>query len=387
MTISTKNNQVQFDEGTGLVLEDLHDMQHFTRSHMDDQGLGAFGGTEPTDNYPVAAMTGYALCPRAGHGYLTATANPREVTNTPGYLWQWTASGAPDGLTPKLLRYPLAAGDLLTAFAANVSGNPRIDALCVKLSEVDGQDIQSRDFEDAITHVVTTSTGPTKRRVQLDVAVATGTPGATPALPAPPAGYAVYAYACIANGFAGVMTYDLIMDNRMPSRIHVSRVFAPGLINFNGAWVLSTNRLYAQNTGVTGTDTVDLPCPVGADARIIRCSIFGNFGGRLQAGVGGARLERMNMADGTVATPFAAGMGFSNLMEDPGGIYSTSLLSRVNAETSVASPVHWGNGYPAGMGAYAQGSYAFNAKALLARLADDNTHTQLVSMVEWVYAI
>lgn len=385
--MSTTQNEVKFNDGEGLVLSDLHDMQRFTKSLIVDQLIAQQASYDGQDGLqPSASIVGVALTPAARNGYLSPTANAREITNTPGMVCQWSSSGAPDGVTPKFLSYQLAQDELKVATAANVSGNPRIDALCIKLSYDDSQDSQTRDFEDGTTHIDTSQTMFKKRRTVLAVQLVTGTPGSNPAKPAAPAGYCVYGYIYVPNA-AGVLTHDEVWDNRIPMRVMRLRRFAKDAVNVLTRWqIVTPANVYVQNLGSAGSDSFDLLLGVPSGGRLLRVSAFGAFGGALSGnlfGAGALTAWRFDAASYTASQPGTN--AFINSLKDPGQAFTTVLTG--DHLSGNAYPPFWGNGWPSGVGAEMVGTSAFAGTCLGLRFTDLNhLYTQAFAWVDVWYA-
>lgn len=125
---------------------------------------------------------------------------PKRVSNTesslePGFIGLWTSTAPPTVIVPAsapaapAMRwiYVNAAQVTFTHTLNTDPTNNRWDIVTVKIDQVDG-DASSRNFKDAATGVVTTTTPNKTRQLQATFTVTAGTPAATPTIPAVPAG-------------------------------------------------------------------------------------------------------------------------------------------------------------------------------------------------------
>lgn len=389
MSIGT-SNEVLFNDGEGLVLTDLMNMQRFVRAMIKDQHLGQHGSYNGQEGLlPTGSLSPYALTPSARGGYVKPTGTARQITNAPGILCQWGSSSAPDGLTPQLLTYQLAQDELQTTVGANSSGNPRIDALCVKLSLV-AADSQTRDFEDATTHALTSATFNKRNEVSLAISLVPGTPGASPVAPAIPSGYCLYAYVYVPNG-AGVLTHDQVWDQRLPMKLGRKKIYAKSAIDLHGDWVLSGNGFYVQNTGTfgggVGFDYFSFFLGLGSDQRLMRASLHGAWATGAGMFAEWARMPASSMGTYTIPGVGSGALGFAL---GPGASGSAAVgnqaLPTVYAFSSVTAPAAWGNGWPSGFGAESVGDAAHSSTDLVAKVTDTSqTDTLDISWIEVYY--
>lgn len=291
--MSTDNfKQVYFNDGEGLVHTDITDLQSMLESkiwdqiihnqigaqglHPADLGLGVngtdhvFGGQDGTDH---ASSRAYCLNP--GAAYLRQGSSNGKIQIAPGTLLQ--KIGTIDGSDPKLVAYTFVGTEEWTLTNGDAT-NPRVDLLQMKLEYVLG-DTQSRDFKDATTGVVTTTSMSKKRRVQCTLSVKAGTPAASPAMPTPDSGYVPVGSVMVGNGWttagnAPIFGQDtaalnnlVVHDQRMPVKVKAYAV--PG-----SQMLLVSNWSYsaisgAANCSTSGSNELIAICPHKPNGRLI----------------------------------------------------------------------------------------------------------------------
>jgi hypothetical protein len=379
---TTSQREVNFTTGEGLILEDLQNMQRYLKSIVMDQGFGGtaklyspgesgippfYGRSSPGT---FGDVINYCLVSDGGTAFMWPTGGARQITTEPGMIYQWVDGYAPDGYNCNLLGYQLGEGELGTTFAANSSGNPRIDALCVKLS-YSTVDSETRDFQDATTGD-TTSTSTLKQRITvLTSSVVQGTPGATPARPTIPDGYVAYCYCYLSNG-QGALTAPNIWDNRLPMRMGSIRTYAHAGTTTN-AWAVSSNGF----TFNSGAGNGYLPCPLTGNARILKVRIFGKYQASTDLT---AKLKAGTLQNST--GPSSGDPSFSGevVLETPSTTISTSTV--FGDKFGAHSPI-WGNGSCAGV-------YVINSAPDLGLAVEfqntSGTYADKITCVEWVYA-
>lgn len=282
--------QVLNNNGEGLTQDDLNDMQRFLRAQMFDANLqyligslnvGVVNATHSVTDMELGGQTGanaltkyaYALTP--GGAYLKMGSGNNKVAIAPGTLLQKV--GTTDGNESTLLAYTFTGAEEFTV-AAGDGANPRVDLLQMKLEYVDG-DSQTRDFEDATTRIVTTTTPNKKRRVQCTLLLKTGTPAASPTVPNTDSGYVPVGLVVVGTSYlvatAVVMGEDtaganaVVHDLRMPLRVRAYRV-DPSLFKLVTAWALSNSN--STVTSSNATNDLYVPCPAGI-GRIVGVAI------------------------------------------------------------------------------------------------------------------
>lgn len=215
--------RVKFNNGEGIDPADFNQLQVIQEQRSAIVAGTAGGMTE--NKFGVGALLrtehlwvrGDACAPYPG-------GTARTIRILPGAMYQWLGQAqlyaSPNfeangfGNTDMGLCYYADSGELDTTHAVG-SAQPRWDVVSVLLSVVDGES-ESRDFEDATTRVVTSTSMNKRTRVIVTKTVTQGTPGATPYLPLLPAGhvplYAIY----IPAAHNAVFDALAIWDFRMP---------------------------------------------------------------------------------------------------------------------------------------------------------------------------
>jgi hypothetical protein len=326
---------VNFSDGEGLNQDDFTDLQKFARASLHDQLLASLAGATVRTINPTSLLHdpelggqngidlvdsrwAYALQP--GQAFLKKGSTNSRVAISPGTLLQKISSTT--GSDATFIPYTFTGAEEFQLTNGDAT-NPRVDLLQMKLEWVVG-DSQSRDFEDATTRIVTTTSFTKKRRVQATLSVKAGTPAASPFVPEPDAGYVAVGMVMVGNSWTtggnaplfGLDTASLnnavIMDCRMPLRVRAHRV-DPSQFKLVTAWASSNNG--STVTSSNATNLLYVPYPGGL-GRLV--------GVGLQAGG----------TFGTAPTPGASALdvGMSS------SIVSTSWVSR--------NQVPIGNGYP-----------------------------------------
>ncbi len=322
--MSTDNyKQVLYNDGEGITYGDLNDMQRYLESKIWEQiihnSIGSIsivsadrdldmGGQDGTDH-----PSSRAYCLNPGAAYLrNGSVYPNKVQIAPGTLLQKIAAST--GNDPGLIAYTFVGTEEWTLTAGNAA-NPRVDLLQMKLEYV-SSDLQSRDFEDASTRIVTTTSMSKKRRVQCTLSVKAGTPAVSPFIPEPDAGYVPVGSVMVPANWntatgdlhfgddTGSATTATVQDQRMPINV---KAYIVDPINF---FLISNATLTAHNTKVTfsALGQIQIPCPV--------------LKGRL-LGVGLHHPDAGVMT--TQALQFYSSLGAGNMNTLPKNLNSTDL--------------------------------------------------------------
>jgi hypothetical protein len=281
--------QVNFSNGEGLTHGDLNDLQRMLEAKIWDQiihnqigvvGTSStardpqFGGQDGT-NHPSTR----AYCLNPGAAYLRQGSANNKIQIAPGTLLQKV--GTIDGLDPELLAYTFVGTEEFTLTNGDAT-NPRVDLLEMRLEYITDTST-SRDFEDAITGVVTTTSVNKARRVQCTLNVKTGTPAASPTIPEPTAGYVPVGSVMVGNGWTtagnapifGVDTVALnnvvVHDQRMPIGLRAYDV-DPSLVKIVTAAALGASNEFVSST-VTGANSFYIPCPDYGNVRLVAIAI------------------------------------------------------------------------------------------------------------------
>jgi len=222
--------EVLFNDGEGVDLADFNNLQRFLRSQLHDT-FGVIAriddvvrnGTDiaPHNDAPYIFCVAHSGAPYPG-------ASARQITNLPGVIYQQTGSGIISGDDPEFTSYYLAQGEMLSTLAIGDATNPRWDILSVKIDHLAG-DSESRAFEDATTHVVTSQSMNKRRNVRLQFQITQGTPAADPAEPVTPAGYSKVCAILVPANHNAVIDPANIVDYRLPIGLSTYEITAAEL--------------------------------------------------------------------------------------------------------------------------------------------------------------
>ncbi len=272
---------VLFNDGEGITHGDLNDAQRFLSAQLYDQVLEklignlVIGGNKDYDlgGANSATPTHLAYCLHGGSGYPHIGTATNKVRFTPGTVLQKIA--AADGDEATLLAYTFDGTEEVSITAGHAT-LARVDLIQMKLELVD-DDSESRDFEDATTEVVTTTSMDKKRRVQCTLSVVTGTPDSSPTYPDPSSGYVALAGVVVAEtyltttqiifgtdaGVSGGFGQAVVHDQRMPLNVQAYRTDVE-IIAATGYGALA----YGQHALVCGSvsNEVTIPCPKGGSS-------------------------------------------------------------------------------------------------------------------------
>jgi hypothetical protein len=261
---------VNYSDGEGLTHGDLNNQTRFLAAQLQDQILGNIlpnmDGTGENELVKANAATLYAYCLDVGGALPIQGSGNNKLKISPGTLFQKIANV--NGNAPTLLAYSFD-GSLEFTIAAGGGVNPRVDMIQMKL-EYETGDLQSRDFEDAGTGVVTTENLPKQYRVKATVSLKTGTAAASPAYPAPDSGYVPICCVVVNASYTAanpLLIRDQSDDNatihdlRLPVRSQVYTALpSTAMYNHGGEW--SEGQVGISANSADGTDVLRIPCPV-----------------------------------------------------------------------------------------------------------------------------
>ena len=191
MTVGTDPYlDILFNDGEGADFADFNNARGYLGARLLDQIIGkrvvqALAGSTAFGGGPVAANqlahVATALdCTIGGAGTTLSVGE--------GTVFQQVATR--DGLESKLLAFEVGASQFTFTIGPGDATNPRIDIVQIKLELVNG-DSATRNFKDATTGVVTSTSLNKSRRVRATCTVKQGVAAAVPQVPAPDAGFAI----------------------------------------------------------------------------------------------------------------------------------------------------------------------------------------------------
>ncbi len=365
MTTDLYKQDVNYNDGEGLVHGDFNDAQRFAAAKVFDglleKMLGSLLDASAETKDPqfgsqngANAPTQYAYCINGGQANLIQGSTNAKIGIAAGTLLQKVANASGNDAT--LLSYTFDGTDEVTI--ADGAVNNRVDLIQMKL-EIITTDSQSRDFENASTRVVTTTTMNKKRRVQCTLSVKQGATGATPTVPEPDAGYVPIATVLVPTAYAHAAGFSfgidaasptaVVHDQRMPLSIKAYTVDAPAM-GTETNWTLGATRDKVDCTNAT--NTLYVPCPAGGQTgRLIGVEIGSSTGysaGTIQLiQATGGRLGGSNAVRNTlIATPVSTALCINVNFKSFESLHTPSAGVQVvqSATTKIGAPI-WTNGH------------------------------------------
>lgn len=316
--------KVNFSDGEGLVHTDLNNAQRFFGASVYDQLLSKLTGHTLQDFFEyvqVNTHTKWAYALSVGGALPQQGTANNKLKIGAGTLFQ--KIGNSDGNAETFLPYTFD-GTLEFTIANGDATNPRVDMIQMKLELEDG-DSQSRDFEDATTRIVTTTTPNKQRRVLGTFSVKQGTPAASPQYPTPDAGYVPICCVVVGANYTGAaafLTRDsaganaVIHDLRMPLSIQSQSVFPRDCQYDPTTWAPATAPDIQIRAGSTTTNYLQVPL------RTRKCRILG---------------LRINLFQGGAAFPANAFLGTYSSAGNAMGVKAMNLASVVNPGSGTAN--------------------------------------------------
>lgn len=287
---------VNWNDGEDITYGDLGDMSRFVQAIIWDKIIGNLIGNVKNSgalipdlggNNGVDAPTHLAYALHGGSAYVRPGSTANKVQIAPGVLMQKVANQT--GNEQTLLAYAFA-GTEEVAIAAGDAVNPRIDLIQMQLSLV-SDDLQSRDFQDAVTGANTSQNVNKKRQVQYTLSVKQGAAAVSPVTPDPDAGFVAVASVCVLANYAtttalqfGLNTGNLasanafVMDQRMPVNVQ-GQVTDPQAMRMKTAWALdTTGSFFGEDVKSTNaTNEIRIPSAKGGrTSRLVAISLWGS---------------------------------------------------------------------------------------------------------------
>ncbi len=265
--------QVLFNDGEGIEYGDLQLAQQFVVAGLWETLLGRIGeGTAPSVNLQgiwygdagVAIPAGSAMQVQLLAGMMALPAADAGTYN-PSPI-----GGATPALSDESQIVPYWLPSTFVTHAVGHATLPRWDTLVVTVEWVDDSP-ETRDFKDAVTGAISSSSLNKRRTAVLTKTVLQGTPGASPTLPTIPSThryvpvYSVYVPAT----HNAVFTADQLIDHRFPAAGGVAEVYAADVWNrgaYTGTWTIQTGGAFgAMNASGSGATLLFAPVlPRGA---------------------------------------------------------------------------------------------------------------------------
>jgi hypothetical protein len=333
--------EVLWNDGEGITITDLNDMQRFVRAQLWEQLVGGklHDNTEEFDPASVTGSANLACYSIGGGGAPYSDGTTRVITLRDGIILQ-KVSTTYNGSDPAFLafRCPSIASPIQFTTAVGDATNPRIDLCCVRLEveAADAADNQTRDFEDS-GGAVTSQTFVKRRKVKITTQLVAGTPAASPVEPSVPANYVKVAAIFVPANHNTSHAQANITDYRVPHGIasSITYTFDNGTgVNVESGWAGAITSGGIQSGAASEVVRV-FPMPPGHyNARLLQIGTLGNLSGCT------VQLVRRHH-------DIANGSNTDTVIQD----LSSTGLTNGNNQFNAVSPTFpvWANGYPNGI--------------------------------------
>jgi len=340
-----------FNDGEGLDYNDLNDLARMGVARMCDQlrleATGQLGSTaDPEGQGSPLTLLIYTLT--GGCAVLTNN-GATQVTVRRGTIFQKIAD--PTGDEAQFLPYTLVNSEFNLTLTAGDATNPRIDIVQVKL-EWESAVTQSRDFKDATTGVITTTTPNKRRRVKATFSIKLGTAAATPSYPAPDTGYAVLGAVFVPATWTTGIDTDVgaagttarLRQCSVPLGVQAFTVHGhemdyeyPNQSGWRRGIASDGNAIRGTAYAASAGSTLAVWCPnAGPNARIVGILIVGKW-----VTSGTVTLKYDNAGTGTSYTSIASGPTFtlSGLVQTGGTIVEKFMhMGQISDASSTSNP-------------------------------------------------
>lgn len=411
MTVSVDNfhQRVIYNEGESVedvdltnaqIFEHLGQFQNFRVSgiadYLDDPTApGTILDLENGNNWNLQGLASncsdLVFAPYPGCGYFAPNGVANQLESIDGPL-VFIDDDDPFGADPdRVCPFRLPFNVTLTTAVGHAT-QPRIDLVELRAVWFD-TDSTSRNFQDEMTRALTSTAFNKRRAVQVTIQIKQGTAAASPAYPAPSAGFAAIGAILVPALHNAAHSVANWRDLRMPMGKVVPYDVPAHLMYRQGAtpWTLSTGNWC--NVAPALADYLYAQCPVGAmNGRLVGVGLYGNASSSplcilkriLHDGTTPTftSLCNLGLGDDLYNTP----EGFRTktavqLMDDFAGGGSAYLGTRT-ANRRIGTPM-WCNTHPAGP-AVARAANADNLAVLAIEINDDAGGT--VSLVRFYVA-
>jgi hypothetical protein len=327
--------RVNFADGEEHDFDDFNQISRAIDARVLDQivrGLTGSAGSE--GDYEIflddGDDAGEIFVLRGGQGFIFADPTGLGISIYPGTVFQRIASR--DGLDAKFLPFTFETGGPVGTLAAADPTNPRNDLVQIKLALIDDA-TTLRHFKEATSGLPSSAPTVPRRRVRATVSVKTGTPGVTPTIPTPDAGFVRWAVVRVPAGATDLEQSD-VHPFQMPLQVGCYNV-PPYAIGRPGTphWVISTGARVsiAKNAG---TDPCYAFCPYGFHAgRIVGVGLHAAIA------VGSELISIVDYQHN------AGALSDTELLDLTTPLYDDMAAGRLYAQT-VGGALYDKNGYP-----------------------------------------
>lgn len=324
---------VNFLDGEGASHTDMNAFRDYMRALEGDMRLGALLHMVNQQSASIAVPKTTALYASGLGAAPVPSGTNLQINNVAGPVHQNLLTTEPDGATPQLLTYWVEANELQTTLGAGDATNPRIDLIEVKLEVVD--ESESRDFMDA-SGIVSSTTGVTRKKIQLTKNTKVGTPAATPAAPSVTAGYVPWCYVWVPATYASTFGYLHIWDFRYPLGYSRPLVAGPGM--YSSAWTYSAGG--GTWSSSAGSQALYVPVPsMNTGARLLSAVVISsaNVDLKLIEQIGGTDIVSTQTATQTLSIPLGTS---ANSATKPGAVWLNTLGTATPTSIIGGSPIN-----------------------------------------------
>jgi len=276
MSVPTFFDRVLFNDGEGIDHADFNTLQQMIRAQVADTVWSM--RAKSAELLYVPNLNSQVWIPTGSHALPHGGASNLQVVNTPGMIAQYTTVSDPDGATPHMLQYWLAANDISVIVNAADATNPRIDLIVVKLIDGNATSSVSKDFQDALTGAVTSTSFNKRTSTSLTVSYVAGTAAASPTAPAIPTGFAAWAYVYVPATYATTFVDDTHISNAcypVGFRSIVIPAYAMAGWSLAGSTITITGTLEAIEGTGAGSIMHSL-LDIGPGVRVVGAAAFGS---------------------------------------------------------------------------------------------------------------
>lgn len=333
--------EVLFNDGEGIDLADLNNMQRYLRAQSNDLLTASRARAQTLAEHLTGGYIGH-LYGLGGAAPITSV-TARTVTASQGVLLWHGSSFAPTGGDPQAIPFYVNGFELTTQLDIG-DANPRIDLISIKLEHVsnDAADQEARTQKNYSTGSISTANLVKKRKAVLTKVVTKGTPAATPTVPATPGGYVPWCSVYVPALHNAVVDVENIRDQRFP--LGFDRIQQPTFGLGAGIWAAAGWSALGSGPGLQSTAGATLyvapPARSKHAGRLLRVGLMGLLTGCTVS------LVRVNM-DNTTS------FGGETVLADISSSFTggaNQLYAAAESHANWSRPL-WLNGFTGGVAA------------------------------------
>jgi hypothetical protein len=357
INVGVAAREVLFNDGEGLVYDDFNLAQRLAKKEaLDFLAPALCRGAATGADIETAGLDTSNLWTPPGHAAPDAgpigSAVAMKSSNHFGWIFFQSGSGMPGSATDYEGRAVFVATDaLLTLHDPCDPSSDRYDLIALKLditsTDADGNTTsETRDFEDATTHALTSQPFVKRRKVTLNKSVTKGIPGA--GFPATPSGYIPWAIVKIPAAFSGTFDPSLhIIDYRMPMGSFGQYLVPAHQAYIKGGWTIQNGTGGGTLKANAPTDVCYFPLPPIANGRRL-LNVQASVSGTPTLDIVVRDLTQFPPTDSTIGFNVGLNHSFSQPLwlngggaERAGGNLSIWVKVTANAGTDQISFVRW----------------------------------------------